>query len=371
MKKSLIIAGLLVLVLTVGIITGCPNGTPVGQQAGNGNEGATPEPPQEVIRWTMQTSWPQGILLHEMAEYWAEEVKKASGGRLLIDVQPAGAIVPALEVLDATHAGTLDVYHSWGGYWMGRAPAAPFFASTPMSLEPLMYLVWLYEAGGWELWQEMYDNANLNVKVFPGGITHPELLAHSHVPLQNVSDWQGLKYRTPGWWGEILKDMGVAVVTMPGAELYTSLERKVIDALEFSSPVVNRQLAFNEIAEYYTGPGMHQPACLFEITINKDSYEALPDDLKAIVDMAARSMTLWSWAKDIKGGIDTLKEWEAAGNKAVSVSPEAQREFREMSWAYLDAEVAGDPFMSKVWESMKDFWYEFIEYERFMVPVRE
>ncbi len=363
-QKWLVVAMLLVFIVVS--VAGCGS-KPAAQPA----PGAQPEPKKEVIRWQMATSWPQGWLLHQMAEHWAEEVNKASGGRLVIDVSPSGAIVPPLEVLDAAHRGAIDAFHSWPGYWMGKMPPVPFFASIPMGFEPLMHLVWMYEEGGLEYMQKMYDNAGMNVITFPGGITHPELLAHSNVPLAKLEDWKGLKYRTPGWWGEILKGMGVAVVTLPAAELYPSLEKKILDALEFSSPAVNNVGAFHEVTKYFTGPGMHQPSVLFEITINKDSYNALPDDLKAIVKTAARSTTLWGWAKDISMGIKVLDQWKARGNIAVTVEPEAQLEFRKQAWAYIDGLAEKDPFFKEIWESQKKFYDKFVAYEDFMVPIRK
>ncbi|MBS4023848.1 MAG: hypothetical protein KGZ79_15760, partial [Dethiobacter sp.] len=143
MKKNRLFAIVLMLAILATALAGCGNKAQPAQPAG-----PQPAPKQEVIRWSMATSWPQGWLLHQMAEHWAEEVKNASGGRLLIDVHPSGALVPPLEVLDAAHAGAIDAFHSWPGYWMGKMPEVPFFASIPMGLEPLMHLVWMYEEGG-------------------------------------------------------------------------------------------------------------------------------------------------------------------------------------------------------------------------------
>ncbi len=369
MKRNKFLVVILLLLFVASMAAGCGGGGTPTQPATQ-----TPAAPaqQQVIRWSMATSWPQGWLLHEMAVQWSKEVEAASGGRLIIEVHPSGALVPPLEVLDAAHTGTIDAMHSWAGYWMGKMPAVPFFASIPMGLESLPHLVWIYEEGGLELWQRLYSEAGLNVKVFPGGITHPELLAHSNVPLAKLEDWQGMKYRTPGWWGEILKGMGVAVTTLPAAELYPALEKNLIDALEFSTPIVNHVGGFHEVTKYFTGPGMHQPSCLFEITINNDSYNALPDDLKAIVATAARSVTLWGWMKDISGGIKTLETWEARGNEPVVVEPAAQREFRKQAWTYLDNLAAQEKgIFAEIWESQKDFQAKFNDYEEFMVPVRE
>lgn len=336
-----------------------------------GNAPATTGESTEVIRWTMQSSWPSGLLLHEMAERWAEEVKITSGGRLIIDVLPAGSLVGGAEVMDATHTRTIDAYHSVSTYWMGKMPAAPFFCTIPMSFEAPMYLVWLYERGGLELWQRMYDEANVNVKVLPGGVFGAEIIAHSHKPLSNLDDWKGLKYRTVGWWAEILKEMNVSVTTLPAAELYTSLDRRVIDAVEFGPPLINRELGFHEITNYFTGPGMNQPSTLMEIGINKDSWNALPEDLQQSLEIASRSMTLWGWTKELSGSIDTLEFYKSIGKTPSLVNEEAQREFRNTTWAYLDREAEKDEFFKEVWDSVKEFWTLFNEYEEFMIPVRK
>jgi TRAP-type mannitol/chloroaromatic compound transport system substrate-binding protein len=325
------------------------------------------------VNWTLQTTWAQGWLLHQMAEDFAKRVKEMSAGNFNIKVLPAGAVVGGLEVMDATSAGTLDAYHSWTGYWMGKHPAAPFFASIPMSLEPLMHTTWLYAGGGKELMQQMYDEMGMKLMVIPGGVTHPEILAHSNKPLTTLSDWKGLKYRTPGWWGEILKGMGVAVTMLPGTELYPALQRGILDATEFSSPIVNKQQGFHEVTQYVAGPGMHQPTCYFELGFNKAKYNALPDEYKAMIQTAAMATTLWSWTQDIVLGIQTLDEWEKQGKKLTRVSDEAQREFRKEAWAYIDGDVKkkNNALYTKTWKSVQDFWVQFGKYEHFMVPIRK
>ena len=359
---------LILAMLTTFALSGCGGQNAAPAAAGGGGDD------RPDVRWTLQTTWAQGWLLHDMAEYFAEQVELMSGGKFIIDVQPAGAIVGGLEVLDATDTGTLDAYHSWPGYWMGNHPSAPFFASIPMHLEPLMHVTWLYAYGGKELMQEMYDEIGMNVYSIPGGVTHPELLAHSNVPLATVDAWRGLKYRAPGWWGEILKeDYGVAVTMLPGTELYPALERGILDALEFSSPVVNRQQGFHEVADYIAGPGMHQPTCFFELGFNKDKYDALPADYQAILQNAAKAMTLWSWTVDITEGMNTLDFYEEQGIQRTYVDPDLQRQFREDSWAWIDNSVQNstNQHYKTTWASVNEFWDRFVDYEDFMIPVRK
>ncbi|MBS4031342.1 MAG: hypothetical protein KGZ63_07985 [Clostridiales bacterium] len=366
MKNKKRIAFVLMIALLAVMAAGCG-----GQQAAPVTGDGANELPQ--VRWTMQTTWSQGWLLHEMAEDFAKRVYDLSDGNFIIDVQPAGAVVGGLEVLDATHAGTIDAYHSWPGYWMGKHPSAPFFASIPLHLEPLMHTTWLYNYGGKELYQEMMDEAKQNVIVLPGGLTGPELLAHSNVPLETIDAWKGLKYRAPGWWGEVLKDVGVSVMMLPGTELYPSLERGILDATEFSIPAVNRQQGFHEVADYIAGPGLHQPTCFFEVGFNKDEYNKLPSIYKAILENASYAMTLNMWTKSIVADMEALDYFDEIGIKRTYVSAEVQRELREQAWEWIDADVKknGNAHYQKTWDSVNEFWVRFGEYEEFMMPIRE
>lgn len=325
------------------------------------------------VRWTVQTTWAKGMLIHDEVEGMAKRVSDMTGGNFVIKVLPAGAIVGAMENMEATSKGTLDGWHSWTGYWQGKHPSANFFASIPMHLEPTMYLTWMYQGGGKELMQEMFDEMKMNVIVMPGGLTHPEILAMSNKSLKNVKDFKGLKYRTPGWWAEILKSMGVSVTMVAGVDLYPSLQKGVIDALEFSTPIVNKSQNFHEVVKYVAGPGMHQPTCYFEIGFNKDKYNALPPEYKAILQSAVMAMNIDMWTKDITMGIETLKFFKSKGLTLTRIEDKDQREFRKVAWAFIDTEVKkiNRPHTTKTWASANKMWAEFSDYEHFMLPIRK
>lgn len=366
MSKNKKFVGVIALLLIVSFaLVGCSSA-----KESVANEGAGDALPE--VKWTMQTTWSQGMLLHEMAVDLSERVSEMTGGKFTIDVLPAGAVVGGLEVLDACNTGTIDAYHSWPGYWMGKHPSAPFFASIPMGLEPQMYIMWLYAGDGAKLQQAMYDEIGMNVYSIPGGVTHPEVLAHSNKPLNKIEDFKGLKYRAPGLWGEILKDAGVAVTMLPGTELYTSLEKGVLDATEFSSPTVNNQSGFQEVTDYVAGPGMHQPTCFFEFGFNKDKYDALPDAYKAILQNAGKATTVYMWSKGTVSDMDVIKSWKEAGETFTRVDDKSQLEFREMAWGYIDNDVKAknNAHYTECWESFKQFYMDFCEFEDFMIPVR-
>ncbi len=325
------------------------------------------------VRWTMQTPWDQGWLLYEMAENFAERVREMSSGKFVIQVHPAGEVVGATDVLDATGEGVIEAYHSWPGYWMGKHPSAPFFSSIPLHLDPLMHVTWMYGYGGKELYQEMMNEIGQNVIVMPGGVTGPEMLAHSNKPIERMSDWRGLKYRAPGHWGEILKEQGVSVAKNPGVELYPALDRGILDAVEFSTPAVNRQTGFHRVTDYIVGPGLHQPTSFFEVGFNKDAYYALPKIYRAILENAAMAMTLDMWTRSNVADMDALDFFKEQGVRRTYVDPDVQRELREHAWSFIDNDVRekNNDHYTRTWNSVKEFWDRFSDYEEFMVPVRE
>ncbi len=326
------------------------------------------------VKWTLQTGWSQGWLLHDMAIRVADDVREMTGGKFDIEVLPAGAIVGSLEVLDACSAGTVQAYHSWTGYWLDRHPAAPLFASTPMGMEPAMHLAWIYAGGGQEMMQEMFDELNSNIKIFYCGVTHSEILAHSNKRVQTLKDFDGLKYRAPGWWGQILRSVGVNVTLLPSQELYPSMEKGVIDAVEFNIPMVNKQMGFHEVSTFICGPGMHQPTCAFELGVNKDEWNKLPAEYQKILEYATIESTMWSWTYGIVGDLEVLKEWQANPKWTLSkFSVEDQLEIRKMSFDYIDKteQDAKNALFTKAWTSYKQFMKDFDDYEWFIVPERD
>ena len=236
--------------------------------------------------WKMVTSWPPGFpILGEYAEKIAEWIDKASDGRMKIQVYGGGELVPALEVFDAVSFGVAEMGHSAAYYWAGKAPAAQFFASVPFGMNARQMYAWQYFGGGLELWRELY--ADLNLYPFPSGNTGGQLGGWFNKEISSVSDLKGLKIRMPGLGGKVITRAGATSVLSPAGELYTNLERGVIDALEWIGPYHDYLMGFHKIAKYYYYPGWHESASMLELIVNKDAYEELPDDLKNIINIAA------------------------------------------------------------------------------------
>lgn len=327
------------------------------------NEKPTPEP-EEVFKWTVQGFTPSGTLFQDQCEEWASLVEELSGGRIQLDVYPAGAIVPSLEGLYAVRDGVLDVHFGYSGMWIGYELAAPLFCSVPGLFGPHDMAMWLYHGGGLELWQELMDP--MNIKVIPAGTISMEIFMWAHEPLRSIEDFRGKTLRMMPLMGEILQEKGaeydIAVVFLPAAEIIPSLERKVIDAAEYSTPAFDITLGFQDICQYYHYPGIHQPTGVFEVLINNDEWNKLPDDLKRIVEHACKLYFLTVWMEGDYLNVQVLEEFEKMGLEEVVLDDETIEIFMQWADEWFEEKVKEEPFLAKVRESQVEFakwWYQY------------
>lgn len=240
---------------------------------------------QESIEWNMVTTWPPGFQgLGTGAEYLAELIGKMSNGRLTVKVFGAGELVPALQVFDAVSSGTVQMGHGAAYYWKGKLPAASFFSSVPFGLNAQEMNGWLLKGGGLELWQELY--APFNLIPMPGGNTDVQMAGWFNKEINSVEDLKGLKMRIPGLGGEVLKRAGGNPELIAGGEIFSALEMGRIDAAEFVGPYNDLAFGFYKAAKYYYYPGWQEPGTTLEAIINKQAFEALPEDLQQVVKAA-------------------------------------------------------------------------------------
>ena len=243
---------------------------------------------QKKYEWKMVTSWPPKFpILGEYAAEIANWIERMSAGRLKIQVYGSGELVPAFEVFDAVSLGAAEMGHAAAYYWSGKTTAAQFFASVPFGMTARQMNAWLYFGGGINLWKELY--ADFNLLPFPSGNTGGQMGGWYNREINSVNDLNGLKIRMPGLGGKVITKAGATTILSPAGELYTNLERGVIDGLEWIGPYHDYLMGFHNIAKYYYYPGWHEPGSTLELIINKDAYNKLPDDLKNIINAAAKT----------------------------------------------------------------------------------
>lgn len=306
-------------------------------------------------KWKMATTWPKNFPgLGTGANTVARLITEMSGGRIEVKVYGAGELVPAFEVFDAVSRGTAELGHGAAYYWKGKSEAAQFFAAVPFGLNAQEMNGWLYYGGGMQLWEEIYKEFNLvpaaagNTGVQMGGWFNREI--------KSIDDLKGLKMRIPGLGGEVLKRAGGTPVSLPGGEIYTSLQSGAIDATEWVGPYNDLAFGLYKIAKYYYYPGWHEPGTTLEAMINKKAFDALPKDLQSIVISACKVANQ-----------DMLAEYTARNNDAlhrlvnehkVKLKPFPQdvlKKIRDLSDEVVREVAAKDKMSGKVFESFRKF----------------
>ena len=235
---------------------------------------------------------------------------EASGGSLNIKIFAKNALVPALAVFDATSSGQIDAFHSGPYYWKGKNSAFSLFSGSPFGFTAEEINSWMIYGGGLELWRKLY--ANYNLYPFLGGNTNIQMGGWFRKPIESLKDMQGLKMRIPGLGGEVFTRLGVNTVLLPAGEIYTSLERGVIDATEWVGPYLDLKMGFYKVApNYYSG--FHEPGSVLELTFNKKVYENLANEHKAIIELASSSMNANMTYNFHSKNIEAMKQMEPLG----------------------------------------------------------
>jgi TRAP-type mannitol/chloroaromatic compound transport system substrate-binding protein len=331
---------------------------------------------QQKITWKMQSTWTAADMHQICAQGFADKVEAMSGGRLKIDVLAAGAVVPAFEVLDATHRGILDVAHAWPGYWFGKHPAATLFSSAaggPFGMDNLDFLGWCYLGGGKELYNELLTKElKMDVVVFLSSGETSEPQGWFRKPIKNITDFKGLKFRAAGGAAEVFKLFGMSVVILPGGEIVPALQRGVIDAAEFSDPSADMRMGFQDVAKHYYQPGIHQPTGFMEIIINKKKFDELSPDLKAIVEFAAMANTLHFDVKMIDQNSKDMQTLVAKHGVTLHETPRDILQEVLNAWDKVAEKYTKEnPFFKKVYDSQKAWAERVVPYRRVAHPPYE
>ena len=322
----------------------------------------------EVFEWNMATSWPPHLPgLGVGADNLAKNIEKASNGRLKIKVYAGGEIVPPLEVFDAVSQGTVQMGHDSSYYHRGKLPAAPYFTTVPFGLNVNEMNAWLYFGGGMELWQKCYKPFDL--VPFPVGNTGVQMLGWFNREINTIDDIVGLKIRMPGLGGEIMQRAGAIQVTMAGSEIFTSLQTGAIDAAEWVGPYNDLAFGFQQVAKYYYYPGWHEGGPTLECIVNKDAYNELPEDLKAIVDIAASATNDTMLAEFMARNAFALQQIKAMEDIKISPFPkDVMRAFKKSTQEIINEIARRDERFAKVYKSYSDYkntveqWTKISEY---------
>jgi len=319
------------------------------------------------FRWKMVTSWPRNFPgLGTGANFLAQLINEMSGGRIHIKVYGARELVGAFEIFDAVSQGTAEMGHGGAYYWKGKNPATQFFSAVPFGFTAQEMNSWLYYGGGLKLWEEVYDDFGLIPN--PAGNTGVHMGGWFNRQIDSIKDLKGLKMRLPGLGGEVLKRLGGIPVSLPGGEIFTSLQSGAIDATEWIGPYNDLAFGFYKVAKYYYYPGWHEPGTSLECLINQKAFQQLPADLQSIVRNACRV-----------ANEDMLAEYTARNQAALvtlvnkhhvqlkKYPTEVLDQFKKTSEQVVSEIAEASPLANKIYHSFSEFkeqvsaWHELSE----------
>ena len=310
---------------------------------------------QDTVTLSMATPWSGGHWLEIGANSYAEIVEQITDGRIKIEVYPAGSLGSALKVTETVQNGIADMGHAWGGYDWSVDRTSALFGGWPGGPNPEEYMMWLYNGDGLALWKEWREDV-FDVVAIPCGVTETEIFMHSHKIVRTPEDLQGLKLRTSSAWAEIAPKLGASTVVLPGSEVFSALERKVVDAIEWGGPGGNLEAGFVKIAPYIMMPGLHSPAAVHDCIVNKNVWERIPEKDQALLELAgelAMLKTYLGYAKMDLAAYDTLKESSSA--EMIIVDDSLVQAVKTASAEWAAEQSADNEWFKKVYEDQAAF----------------
>lgn len=298
-----------------------------------------------------QSSDPAGNPNYEFQKGWTELVAERSDGKIQIEMLPVGSVVEYNETLDAVAAGILDGQICDSSYWAGKDPAFGLI-SNPVGAwsDPEQMIDFVENGGGKEIMQELLGSYGLHFI----GVSTPGLEAFvSRVPLEGVDDLKGVKVRTPeGPIANVFAAAGASPVNLPSSEVYTSLDKGVVDAADYSVFSVNQQQGLNETAPHPVYPGFHSLP-LVEVSMNKAKWDALPDDMKALLEDTVKEFQQTQLQGNRDADEKALAEAEADPNITVhNWSDEERAKFRKLGTEEWQKIAGQSPMAQQVYDTL-------------------
>lgn len=312
---------------------------------------AQPEPAFASKTIDVASTFPKNmVFLGEGAENLSKLLSEVSGGKLNLKVFGAGELVPPLEVFNAVSTGAVDAGWDWIGYWGGTVPVAALMGAMPFGPTPEVFLGWMWEGGGREILQKAYDP--FNVQVFPCHLTAPEAGGWFNKEINSTDDFKGLRMRISGLGGNVLNNLGASTQLIAGGEIFVALERGRIEATEFSLPIIDQSLGFQNVAKYYYFPGWHQPASWNSLLINKDVYNKFTDLEKEQLEVACKANIVYTMAVAPAAQIPVLEKFKAGGTEIRRFPPQVMKALQVESAKVLEEEAKKDPYFKEAYESL-------------------
>jgi TRAP-type mannitol/chloroaromatic compound transport system substrate-binding protein len=324
-----------------------------------------PATAQAPIKWKVQSAWPPTSIVQDAAKLLVETIQKTSGGRLQIELSPAGAVVPPFEIQDAVSRGVLDAGHTTPGYILGKLRAfIPLTHGPLFGMDFIDYYGWYWEGGGHELLNEAYQQKlKMNVVSFQVHPEGPQAMGWFRKEIRKFEDIKGSRYRIYAAGAEVYNKLGIASVVLAGGEIVPALERGAIDGAEWINCYDDKVLGLDKVAKFHYAPGMHEPVTVGEFIINKAKWDALPADLKEVVKTSVQASYWNHFVRFQEKTAKACQELLASGIKIIKTTDDLNKRFLRAYDEIWQADAAKDEFYRKVIDSQK-------KYSSVVVPYR-
>ena len=317
----------------------------------------------ETVTLKMQAAWGGGIFL-ENAQSYVDRVHAMAGDALKIDLLAVNSVVKTSQMQDAVHRGVLDAAHYVPAYWYSKSKTASLFGTGPcFGWSSQEVLGWVNYGGGQQLFEELMDSLELNIVSFFNSPMPAQPLGWFKEQITDASQMSGLKYRTVGLAADVLLEMGMSVVQLPGGEIQPAMKSGLIDAAEFNNPTSDRDFGMQDVSKHYHLASFHQSQEFFEVTFNKKKYESLSPELQAILRYASEaenSNFYWHNTKRYSEDLVTLRDEQGVN---VYRTPDSVMSEQLKAWDVVIERLANeDEFFAKVVDSQKAYAKEVMGY---------
>jgi TRAP-type mannitol/chloroaromatic compound transport system substrate-binding protein len=293
---------------------------------------------EKPIKWRMQVLWDPGTLPYKIEEQFADRVRELTNGRLDIKIYAPGSLVPTAQMLDSLQAGMIDMMKQYEGYYIGKMPEVAFTSALPLGFtDTWQFETWFWQLGGIELLRDSYAQQGC---YYIAPTIYGQEPIHSKFPVKSIADFKGKKGRFVGLAGPVMAKLGASVTPLPTAEVYSALEKGVIDFADRGGLAANYDAGLYEVAKYIILPGFHQPTTATCYVANMNSWNKLPKDIQAIVETAAREASAELFQQHLVKGAEALEKFKEKGCEVIYLPESDIKQIRKTAmevWAEYGA----------------------------------
>ncbi len=310
-----------------------------------------------TINWRLASSFPKSLdTLYGTAEVFTRRVSQLTGGKFNIRPFAGGEIVPALQVMDAVQAGTVEMAHTAPYYFFGKDPTFAFDCAVPFGMTSRQQTAWMNQGGGMELMREFYkDYGIINLL---GGNTGTQMGGWFRKEIKTLDDIKGLKMRISAFAGRVLQPLGLVPQQLAGADIYPALEKGTLDAVEWTTPYDDEKLGFQKVAPYYYAPGWWEAGAQLSFYIGIKEWEKLPKEYQAALEAASFEAHVSMQAEYDAKNPAALARLIKNGAKLRFFSKEIMAACYKAAMATMEEEAAKNAKFKKIHDPWKRFQKE-------------